>query len=140
MYLLINYKQKKNLQLYNLFKSNYNDNKEFPPDYQYSMILQFDYWFSICNDANNIIASCSVVKETDNIYEINDVLVEEKFRGNNYSVLLIMNILHYFEEHFQNVKIKIVAYLNTPAYYCYLKIFDKPYKCDDKFAYFSHKI
>lgn len=140
MYIIINKKNEINQQLQKIFKQNYINNIEYNHEYQYSVVIGLDYWFTMCDDNDNIIACCSVIRETPNIYEINDVFVEEKYRGNNYSCLLIMNVLHYFEENFENITIKIVSYLNTAAYNSYIKIFDKPYRCDAKFAYFSHYI
>ena len=115
MYLFfeINYKNTHNKKMFELFTQNYSNNIEFPPEYQYKCILNCDYWFIIYDDKNNIIASCSVNEENDNIFEINDVFVEEKFRGNNYSVLLIMNILYYFEQNFEKkIIIKMVHLIN----------------------------
>jgi hypothetical protein len=141
LYLEINYKNQHNDKLYNLFKQNYADDKEFPPDYQYRCILSCDYWFTMYDDKNNIIASCSVSKENHNIFEINDVLVEEKFRGNNYSILLIMNVLYYFEQNFdKKLIIKIISEINSDAYYCYKKIFGDEYRSDNRYAYFSYNM
>ena len=137
----INTKNKSDNYLLDLFKKNYKDNKEYPPEYQYKCILESDYWFTLYDTkTDNIIASCSICIENDNIYEINDVLVEEKYRGNNYSILLIMNVLHYLELNKNNLLIKIHSEINSDAYYCYKKIFGKEYRKDERYAYFSYKL
>jgi predicted GNAT family N-acyltransferase len=134
--LIINEKNNFNKKIYELFEHNFISDIE----YQYNCILFEDYYFILYDQLNNnIIAECSVSIENKNIYEINNVLVEEKYRGNNYSVLLILNVLHYFEQQNKNVLIKICAENNSNAYYCYKKIFDQ-YKQDTKYTYFSHKI
>lgn len=140
MHLIINFKNEFNEKIYQLFKKNYSNNVEFSPEYQYNCIKSLDYWFILFDDSDNIVASCSVIQENDNIYEINDVLVEPPFRGNNYSTLLIMNVLHYFDQHFDNkIVIKIISELyNYPAYISYKKIFGDPYCIDCKYAYFSY--
>ena len=141
MYLEINYKNQKNQKMFELFKKNYSNNTEFSPEYQYKCILSCDYWFTMYDDKNNIIAQCSVAEENQNIYEINDVLVEKKFRGNNYSVLLIMNVLYYFEQTFdKKLIIKITTETNSDAYYCYKKIFGNEYRSDNRYSYFSYNI
>ena len=138
----INILEQFNQKLFELFKKNYLTNKEYSPEYQYKCIKSLDYWFTIYDNNDNIIVSCSVIQENNNIYEINDVLVEEQFRGNNYSILLIMNVLHYFEQNFTDkINIKIMAELNNQsAYHSYTKVFGKPYRSDNIYSYFSYVI
>ena len=139
--MIINYKNIHNETLYNLFVNNYSENKNYTPEYQYNIILkQCDYYFTIYDDKNNIIASCSVSCENNSIYEINDVYVEEEYRGNNYSVLLIMNVLYYFEQNSNNLMIKITSFLDSDAYHCYKKVFGNEYNKDNKYAYFQMQI
>jgi hypothetical protein len=140
MHFIVNYKDTFNQEIYDLFQTNYKNNKEFPADYQYKCIKNLDYWFILYDEkTDDIIAECSVIVENDNIFEINDVLVKEKYRGTNYSVLLLMNILYFFGVNV-NLTIKIMCDINNSnAYYSYKKIFDE-YKSDDKYAYFSIKI
>ena len=140
MHIAINLKDQFNQKLFELFKKNYLTDKEYSPEYQYKCVKSLDYWFTIYDNDDNIIASCSVIQENNNIYEINDVMVEEQFRGNNYSLLLIMNVLHYFEQNFsEKIYIKIMAELDNPAaFYSYKKIFGEPYRYYNKYAYFSY--
>jgi len=87
----------------------------------------------IINDATQV--------DYKNIFEINDVFVEEKFRGNNYSVLLIMNILYYFEQNFEKkIIIKITSETNSDAYFCYKKIFGDEYRKDNRYSYFYYNL
>jgi len=133
--LLVNKQDIYDKVLYELYKKNYSDNLEFPPDYQYQVVLQVnDYWFHLVNEHDEIIACCSV-QIKDEYYQINDVLVEERFRGNNYAELLIMNVLHYFDK--DNVKFKIAASItNIAAIKTYKKIFGEPKNSDNIFTYF----
>jgi len=133
--LLVNKKNIYNKVLHELYKKNYSDNLEFPPDYQYDIILHWnDYWFHFVNEYDEIIACCSITI-SDEYYGIHDVLVEEKFRGNNYAELLIMNVLHYFDK--DNIKFKITTNItNIAAIKTYKKIFGEPKNSDNKFIYF----
>jgi predicted GNAT family N-acyltransferase len=106
-----------------------------------------DFWFTLYNqnnENNEIVAYCSVVRENDTIFEINDVYVEEQHRGNNYSGVLLKYIIKYFQEKFQNKfnkknTIKICCELNNfPAYHSYKKIFGEPYRTDHRMAYFVY--
>jgi len=109
-------------------------------DREYKIISSLDFWFVLHKD-KEIIAECSVIVENDNIYEINDVLVKEKYRGNNYALLLLLNVLLYFEEQNKKLMIKICSTLdNISALKTYEKIFNKPYRCDSRYAYFSYHI
>ena len=142
MHIAINLKDQFNQKLFELFERNYSTNKEYSYEYQYNCIKSLDYWFTMYDNDDNIIASCSVIQENNNIYEINDVLVEPQFRGNNYSILLIMNVLYYFEQNFTDkININIIAELyNLSAFYSYKKIFGEPYRCDNRYAYFSYVV
>ena len=138
----INFKGVKNNQIIELYKSNYSDDYEFTPMYRYNTIYELDYWFILYNAIDNsIIAECSVIEENYNVFEINDVLVNEKYRGNNYSGLLIMNVLLYFDtEYFyiNKLTVKICTNLdNIAAITSYTKIFGEPYRTDNKYSYFA---
>ena len=105
---------------------------------KYSSICDDDFWFMLFDNNNNIIASCSAIKENEYIYEINDMVVEKKYRGNNYSNLLLTHICKYFQNISQQINLKIISYLdNKASYYSYKKIFGDPYRTDNRFAYFS---
>ena len=141
MRFIVNQKDIFNQEIFDLFEINYKDNKEYPAAYQYKCIKNVDYWFILYDEkTKNIIAECSVIIENDNIFEINDVLVKEKYRKNNYCALLLMNVLYFFGNK-PNVFIKIMCHIDNKAAYCsYKKIFDMPYKTDDKYAYFCLKL
>ena len=139
--IIFNKKKSYNKKLYNLFLHNYSNNKEFPPLYQYKCTLDLDYWITMYDiHSNLIIASCSLDYSSNTEYEIGDVLVEEQFRGNNYSVLLIMNVIAFIEQQHEKstIKIKCLRH-NSDAFYCYKKIFDIDYS-DNSYVYFSIKI
>ena len=67
MHIIINLKDQFNQKLFELFKKNYLANKEYSPEYQYNYIKSLDYWFTIYDNDDNIIASCSVIQENNNI-------------------------------------------------------------------------
>lgn len=106
-------------------------------------VKENDFWFTLYNSSNEIVAYCSTVRENDTIFEINDVYVEEQHRGNNYSGILLKNIIDFFQKNFQNSfnkknTIKICCELNNlPAYHSYKKIFTL-YRQDDRMAYFVY--
>lgn len=109
-------------------------------EHDFNQISKLDYWFVLHND-DEIIAECSVIIENDNIYEINDVLVVEKFRGNKYAELLIINILLYFEEQNRNLIIKIMCEKdNIAAYNTYNRIFGDSYRTDSRYHYFFYQL
>jgi hypothetical protein len=103
---------------------------------------QKDFWFNLNNDENICVSECSLIYENDNIYEFNDVLVYEKYRGNNYSNIMISKIIDYMKQINPNkITLKIMSYLNNIASYnSYKKVFGEPYKTDYRFAYFFIKI
>jgi GNAT superfamily N-acetyltransferase len=108
--------------------------------HEFKIISRLDFWF-VLHTNDEIIAECSVIIENDNIFEINDVLVNEKHRGNNYATLLLLNILLYFEEQNKKLMIKICCEKNNiPAFKTYEKIFGSAYRFDSRYAYFSHNL
>jgi len=102
-----------------------------------------DFWFTLHNSSDEIIASCSATRENDTIFEINDVYVEEQYRGNNYSGILLNHIIDYFHDNFKNDfnkknTIKICCeHSNSAAYNSYKKIFTK-YREDERMVYFVY--
>jgi len=100
--------------------------------------LYSDFFFILFDEREEeVIAECSVSLENEDVIEINDVLVHEKFRGKRYSELLIMNVLYHFAGREKKILAKICCTLdNIPAYRCYKKIFDLPYMKDGRYAYF----
>lgn len=140
--IVINFKGVMNEKIIEIYKINFAHDSDFPPLYRYNIINEYDYWFILYDETNNsIIAECSVIAENYNVFEINDVYVIEKYRGNNYSTLLIMNVLLYFDtEYFyiNKLSIKICANIdNIEAVTCYQKIFGDPYRTDNKYTYFA---
>jgi len=138
----INFKGVMNEKIIEIYKINFSHDIDFPPLYRYNIILEFDYWFILYNDIDNtIIGECSVIQENYNVFEINDVYVSQKYRGNNYSILLIMNVLHYFDtEYFyiNKLTVKLCTNIdNIAAITCYKKIFGEPYRIDSKYTYFA---
>jgi predicted GNAT family N-acyltransferase len=135
--------------LMNLFNNTYKTD-QITQSQRMKRAKENDFWFTLYNQNNEnnknneIVAYCSVVRENDTIFEINDVYVEEQHRGNNYSGVLLKYIIKYFQEKFQNKfnkknTIKICCELNNfPAYHSYKKIFGEPYRADNRIAYFVY--
>lgn len=134
--LIVNKYKIYNKYLENLYKKNYSHDLKYTPKYRYKEVLNSqDYWFHLINSNEEIIALCSVNKNKNGIYEIYDVWVEEKFRGHNYSVLLLMNVLYNFGD--TNSKFKISTSIkNIPAIKSYKKVFGNPVQIDNKNIHF----
>ena len=138
----INFKGVMNEKIVEIYKLHFANNIEFSPSYRYNIINESDYWFILYNEIDNsIISECSVIIENYNVFEINDVYVHKKYRGNNFSILLIMNVLLYFDTtyfYINKLSIKLCTNIdNIKAITCYKKIFGDPYRTDNKFTYFS---
>lgn len=104
-------------------------------------LSQKDFWFILYNDENIPVAECSLIYENENIYEFNDVQVYEKYRGNNYSNIMISKIIDYMKQFNLKLNLKIMSYLNNVASYnSYKKVFGEPYKTDVRYAYFFIKL
>jgi hypothetical protein len=124
LYILKNIKNVHDDRLFNLYKKNYNHDIEFTPEYRYNMVLKFsDMWYHLINDNDDIIGCCSVSLK-NGYYKIDDVYIEENFRGNNYSLLLLMNVL-YLHDDINNKFILQTSISNIPAIKTYEKIFGK---------------
>jgi len=136
MRFIFNRKNIFNQDVFDLLHLNFADDLQCPPLYQYINMMECDYWFILYDEkSKEIIAECSASFENDNVVEINDVLVVEKYRGKRYSEFLLMNVLY----HFANTRllVKICSYLqNEPAYKSYKKVFGEPWRVDDTYAYF----
>lgn len=104
-------------------------------------IEDLDYWCILYDSDENIMAECSVIQYPDehpDLYEIHDVFVAPEFRGNNYSVLLILNTIIYIKNINSTADIRIKSYnTNISACICYQKIFGDPFFKDDDFIYFK---
>ena len=134
-----NYKNIYDKQLHEIYIKNYYNDREFTPDYRYSCIYRWgDIWFHLINQNDEIIAMCSIaIDKNTNIYEIHDVYVEEKFRGNNYATLLLVNVLN--ELIIINPKPTIIIKAsidNHPAFQTYKKVFGNPISIENKKAKF----
>lgn len=134
MQFLVNSKNARNEQVAHILKKTSNS------EYGHIIALTCDFWFLLYDETTDeLIAECSVSIENDNVIEINDVLVFEKFRGQRYSELLIMNVLYHFGD--QRMMVKICCENNNiPAYRCYLNIFGLPYQTDIRYSYFALKL
>ena len=141
MKFLINYKNKYDKEIFDLYKKNYDYDNVFTPEYRYnSMLTNENMWFHLVNENNDIIAACSVDIQENNTCSINDVLVEEKFRGNNYAVLLLVNLLYHFDILNIQYNYSIKAHADhIAAVKTYTKVFGEPIICKE-FAYFNYKI
>lgn len=127
MKLLINYKNEYNNKIFELYEKNFNYDYIFTPKYRYNTILTCDMWFILVNNNNDIIAECSSEITKNNTFSIDDVFVQEKFRGNNYAELLLINILYHFDILNIQYNYSIVAHIdNIPAVKTYTKIFGEP--------------
>ena len=141
--LLVNKYKVYDKYLETLYKLNYAHDLKYTPKYRYKVVLNTNAdWFHLVNSNEDIIALCTVNKNKDKSYEICDVWVEEKFRGHNYSVLLIMNVLYYFgntKYYFGNTKSKFkisTTIENIPAIKSYKKVFGNPVQIDNKNVHF----
>jgi predicted GNAT family acetyltransferase len=90
---------------------------------------------------DNIVATCIVVQENTNIYEINNVFVKEEARGNGYAKKLLEKVIDKYrtnKEINKNIMLKICTEItNIPAFKTYQKIFGDAYRYDSRYAYFS---
>ena len=86
----------------------------------------------------SIVASCIVVEENENIYELNNVFVKEEERGNGYAQKLLLKIIEYYKLNTINkVMLKICCEItNIPAVKTYIKVFGEPYRQDCRYYYF----
>ena len=126
-YFLTNYHNVYDDKLFELYKKNYKNDKDFTPEYRYNTILNYsDIWFHLINENDEIIACCSVLVNK-NCYQIDDVFVEEQFRGNNYAILLLMNVLFVFNDSKQKI-ILFTSEDNIPAIKTYERLFGSPKK------------
>jgi predicted GNAT family acetyltransferase len=98
---------------------------------------------------NKIIGTCIVVQENINIYEINDLLIDNEYRGKGYAGKLLNKIIDYYVEMNKTnntnntnktnkeIMIKVCAEIkNVSAIKAYTKIFGNPYRYDTRYAYF----
>jgi GNAT superfamily N-acetyltransferase len=102
--------------------------------------------FSLTID-HKIVASCISVQDNENIYEINDVFVNEEYRRKGYGYKLIMDLIDYYRVNGETMRvngktnkkitIKICCEItNIPASKLYRKIFGELYRYDSRYYYF----
>lgn len=138
--LLFNQKNVYDETLLTIYHKNYSSDLEYTPDYRYDVVLNWcDFWFHLVNQDDEIIGCCSVtIDDKDEYYVINDVLIEEKFRGNNYAILLLLNAINHFND--STLTFKICAHIdNLPAVKTYNKVFGDPVNSDETYFYFLSK-
>ena len=105
--------------------------------------MEEEFTFSV---DNKIVATCIVVQENTNIYEINNVFVKEEERGNGYAKKLLEKVIDKYrtnktvnQEINKNIMLKICTEItNIPAVNLYKKIFGEPYRYDLRYAYFIY--
>lgn len=99
-------------------------------------------WFMLVNDHDELIGECSIQNKSNSIgrtlFELHNVYIVEKYRGNNFAVLMIVNVLNYLDDHYHEYNYIIKANSdNYPAINTYTKIAGDPiYK--NGFAFFEN--
>jgi RimJ/RimL family protein N-acetyltransferase len=91
-------------------------------------------WFILVNDNDELIGECSIsnrsrleTKSEVKSFELHNVYIVEKFRGNNYALLMILNVLYYLDKNYQEYNYIIKAYDdNYAAIKTYKKIVGDP--------------
>ena len=139
--IIIQQKNVLNKRLYDLYSKNYKDDLDYTPEHRYNVILTHaDYWIILINnETEKIIGTCSITI-VNHIYIIDDVFIEEEFRGNNYAEVLLKDVLKVFP----NKAFKIKAH-NTgqaediAAFKTYFRVFGQPYKQIGEYVYFRNK-
>lgn len=144
MYLFVYSEQSSLVQkskLYDLLEKNKTDIERF------ETILEKDFWFALCSESDQIVAETVVSKARFvcsrklRHYHITDLFVPEQYRGHNFAMVLILNLLYHFDQYEEDIEFRIEAYTdNIPAYRSYSKIFGDPFYVRSGKAYFSSKI
>jgi hypothetical protein len=134
-YILVNRRDEYNKKIQELYYKNYSYDMECTPEYRYGVIKQYCDMFFHLIDSNDMILACCSVNIKDNKHVIDDVFVEEEFRGNNYAMLLLLNVMKNGEN--ENLQFHIIAHdTNIPAVKTYQTIFGDPYKIEKNMLYF----
>lgn len=112
-----------------------------------TVIKNFKYIFELVDDPHGVVAECQVYPISSlfcpeiRYFMITDVFVPPQFRGNEYTVALLMNVMERLGRKFVPEKIPPfrIASLrdNESALRCYRKVFGEPYLKTGKFVYFS---
>ncbi len=124
-------------RLKNLFELNYSSDTTYTANYRYQVVKEdADTWFHLIY-IEEIIGCCSVRRER-NEYHIDNVYVEEKWRGRGYAKLLLLNVMELILKKHSTAKFHVFAYSkNIPAVKIYTSIFGEPYKVDKNVVYFK---
>ena len=98
-------------------------------------------WFMLVNENDELVGECSIQNKSKCIvrtFELHDVCIVEKFRGNNFALLMIVNVLYYLDTLYHTYNYIIKAHDdNYPAIKTYTKIAGNPvYK--NGFAFFEN--
>lgn len=139
--------------LRNILEHNFHNDTTFSDTFRLLAIEDsiyeedIDYWFFLYDAQTlDLYASCSLqsihedLETKERLYEVFDVFVEEKFRGNNYSVLLLLNMISEIKVQVpsETLKLQIRCNLsNETAFYAYQKVFGKPKYIDESYIYFT---
>ena len=113
-------------------------------DEVYNEVMCSEFWFILHDDHDRILAECSVERRYKNFsntvdyYLIHDVFVHPPYRGENYSVALLINVMYYFDRLNYIKPFKLYTpKTNFAAIAVYKKVFGDSYNCDGQFVYFS---
>jgi GNAT superfamily N-acetyltransferase len=137
--ILINKPHEWNNEIYKVFVKKYKNNKLFGPKFMYlEMLLSTVESVYLVNDDDEILAECSLNDWGNNVRRIDDVFVEEKYRGNKYATILFNKMIQYHNDNNQYYKYVISAHnYNTPALKTYTSVFGKPDKITKTQTYFE---
>lgn len=110
----------------------------------YNEVKCSEFWFILHDEQDRILAECSVERQyrrCSNVldhYLIHDVFVYPPYRGNNYSVVLLINVMYYFDRLNYIKPFKLyTSKTNVAAIAVYKKVFGDPSYSDQQFVYFS---
>jgi hypothetical protein len=108
-----------------------------------------EYWFALYDNSNMIVAECEVHRfnsfwwcNRKEKYEITDVRVHPKYRGNEYCGLLLLNVMYYFDQRVENpeqLSFELWAHRsNLSAQRAYRKIFRN--ESNNAYQYTVHEL
>jgi GNAT superfamily N-acetyltransferase len=121
------YRPEQNALARDIFSRNGRNSRDF------RFACSEDYWALLTDDDDRILAECTLSSErglfSDRVqaYCICDVFVPEQYRGNQYAVALILNVMYELEPAESTTSFYLHAYRrNRSAIRCYRKIFGEP--------------
>lgn len=130
--LIVNTQYIYNQELFDIYMKNFSNDLIFNPFFRYFNIIHIYLWFTLVNSNNEIIGECSIEEISDKdsyikTFEFHDVFIQEKFRGNNYALLMITNVLYYLDKNYYYYDYIIKTCDNNyPALKTYKKILGEP--------------